>query len=207
MRPYRSLGLLIATASALVITPAAAYAEPYPAEPPAATISDGTVSDGGAVTFSGAGFLPGETISISISYGGSDSTAAFDAEPARFVLAVATLPRLAAMNVTASPEGTFSVQLTLTQVGTATLVATGLTSGVSVTQTVEVVAGSDGEEGDSALGGGSGDGGGSTLPTTGTSGRRLAIGLYGGLGAILVGAGMLWFTRARRRRPTERPGP
>jgi hypothetical protein len=207
VRPYRVLGLLIATASALLIMPAAAHAEPYPAEPPAATISDGTVSDGGAVTFSGAGFLPGETISISISYGGSDSTAAFDAKPGRFVLAVATLPRLAAMNVTASEDGTFSVQLTLTQVGTATLVATGLTSGVSVTQTVEVVAGSDG---DSALGGDSRNdsadtsaGGGSTLPTTGPSGRGLAIGLYGGLGTILVGAGVLWFTRARRRRPTE----
>ncbi|HEU4348277.1 MAG TPA: hypothetical protein VFR35_10860 [Actinoplanes sp.] len=202
MRPYRILSLLIATAAALLIAPAAAHAEPYPAEPPASTISDGTVADGGGVIFSGAGFLPGETISISISYEGSDSTAAFEGESAaRFVLAAATLPRRAAISVIASEEGTFSIRLKLSEVGTATLVAIGLTSGVTVTQTVEVVAGSDGD------GGGDGDddtsaGGGSALPTTGPSGRGLAFTLYVGLGAILAGAGTLWFLR-RRRRPTE----
>ena len=186
MRPYRILSLLIATATTLLIAPAAAHAEPYPAEPPAAEISDGTVSDGGAVTFTGQGFLPGETVSISISYEGSAAAQA-------------------AMSVTADEDGTFSVQLTLSQVGTATLTAVGLMSGVTVTQNVEVLAEEDGDSGDN--GGKGGDdtsaGGGSTLPTTGPSGRGLAFGVYGGVGAILIGAGILWFTRARRRRPTE----
>jgi hypothetical protein len=201
VRPYRILSLLIATATTLLIAPGAAHAEPYPAEPPASEISEGTVSDGGAVTFTGEGFLPGETIAITIRYEGSDSTAAHDGSAGRFVPAVATLQRRAAMNVTASAEGTFSVQLTLTQVGTATLTATGLTSGVTVTQPVEVVADEDGDSGDDSDD--TSAGGGSTLPTTGPSGRGLALGIYVGLGAIVAGAGVLWLTRARRRRPTN----
>jgi hypothetical protein len=193
VRPYRILSLLIATATALLIAPAAAHAEPYPAEPPASSISDGTVSDGGAVTFTGAGFLPYEDISITISYGGADSAAAFHTA--------------STINVTASEEGTFSVQLTLSEVGTATLVATGLESGTTVTQAVTVLAEDDGDSGDDSDDSEDSDdtsaGGGSTLPTTGPSGRGLAFGLYAGLGAILIGAGLLWFTRARRRRPTH----
>jgi hypothetical protein len=183
VRPYRILSLLIATATALLIAPAAAHAEPYPAEPPASTISDATVTDGGVITFSGRGFLPGETVSISISYEGSAAAQA-------------------AMSVTASEDGTFSVQLTLSQVGTATLTAVGLTSGVTVTQMVEVLSESDGDN-DNGDDNDTSAGGGSTLPTTGPSGRGLALGIYVGLGAIIAGAGILLFTRARRRRPTN----
>ena len=199
------LGLLIATATAVLIAPTAAQAEPYPAEPPASTISDGRVTDGGYVTFSGEGFLPGETISITISYDGSDSEAAFDGSSGRFVLASFGMKRQAGLTVTANSAGAFSVQVPLTQVGTATLVATGLVSGVTVTQTVEVLApSSEDDDGDDGDGGEDGDettaGGGSNLPTTGSSGRLLFISLYSGLGAVLVGAGVIWFTRSRRRR-------
>ena len=52
-------------------------------------------------------------------------------------------------------------------------------------------------------GGGDGDdnnaGGGGTLPTTGSDGSVLTYTLYGGLGAILLGAGAIWLTRTRRR--------
>jgi hypothetical protein len=194
VRASRLLGLLAAVATAVLISPAAAQAEPYPADPPAASVSDGQVADGGTVTFSGEGFLPGEQIAITISYNGSDSTAATQDDSGRFV------PAAAALTVTASSAGTFSVTLKLTQVGTATLVATGLTSGVTVTQTVKVLAA---EDSDGAGGGDDDDtnagGGNDRLPTTGSSGRLLFVSIYAGLGAILVGAGVLWFTRSRRR--------
>jgi hypothetical protein len=198
VRAYRILGLLIATATAVLIAPATAFAEPsYPDEPPAASVSEATVSDGGSVTFSGEGFLPGETISIEVNYDGSDSTAAFTRKSTGgFVLAAARiLPRKAGLEVTASSGGTFSTSVPLTQTGTATLIATGLTSGVTVTAVVEVVA-ADNSDDSSANGG-------NTLPTTGTSGRMMAFGIYGGLGAVLLGAALIWLTSARRRRPTE----
>ncbi|HET6529214.1 MAG TPA: hypothetical protein VFH03_01155 [Actinoplanes sp.] len=195
MRASRLLGLLAAVATAVLTMPAPAQAEPYPAEPPASSVSEGQVTDGGTVTFRGEGFLPGETIAITISYNGSDSTAATRANSGRFVPAA-----MADLTVTASSAGTFSVTLKLTRVGTATLVATGLTSGVTVTQTVEVVASEDSD----GAGGGEDDttnagGGNDRLPTTGSSGRLLFVSIYAGLGAILVGAGILWFTRSRRR--------
>jgi hypothetical protein len=202
VRASRILGLAIAAAAAVFIAPAPALAEPYPAEPPAASISDGEVSDGGTVTFAGEGFIPGETISINISYDGSDSNAAASATAGRFVLAAMVLQRQAALTVTASSTGTFSIQLKLTEVGTATLVATGLTSGVTVTQTVEVLASQDDNGdtgGDDTTANPAAGGGNDNLPTTGSSGRVLFISLYAGLGAVLVGAGILWFTRSRRR--------
>jgi hypothetical protein len=205
VRASRLLGLLAAVATAVLIAPAPALAEPYPAEPPASSISEAEVADGGTVTFRGEGFLPGETIAITINYGGSDSHAAARATAGRFVPAAMPLRRQADLTVTASSAGTFSVTLKLTEVGSATLVATGLTSGVTVTQTVEVVAPSEHDDG--ASGGGGGDdedtttagGGGNNLPTTGSSGRVLFISLYAGLGAVLVGAALLWLTRSRRR--------
>jgi hypothetical protein len=205
VRASRLLGLLAAVATAVLIAPAPALAEPYPAEPPASSISEAEVADGGTVTFRGEGFLPGETIAITINYGGSDSNAAARATAGRFVPAAMPLRRQADRTVTASSAGTFSVTLKLTEVGSATLVATGLTSGVTVTQTVEVVAPSEHDDG--ASGGGGGDdedtttagGGGNNLPTTGSSGRVLFISLYAGLGAVLVGAALLWLTRSRRR--------
>jgi hypothetical protein len=205
VRASRLLGLLAAVATAVLIAPAPALAEPYPAEPPASSISEAEVADGGTVTFRGEGFLPGETIAITINYGGSDSNAAARATAGRFVPAAMPLRRQADLTVTASSAGTFSVTLKLTEVGSATLVATGLTSGVTVTQTVEVVAPSEHDDG--ASGGGGGDdedtttagGGGNNLPTTGSSGRVLFISLYAGLGAVRVGAALLWLTRSRRR--------
>ena len=194
MRTFRMLGLLIATATALILAPAAAaQAEPYPAEPPASSVSDGEVSDGGFVVFSGEGFLPFEEISIVIDYDGSDSTASLNGSPGGFVLAA--LPERRAINVTADAQGSFSVRLRLTEVGDVTLVATGLTSGVTVAQNVTVVAAADdGDSGDDT----NADGGG-TLPTTGSDGSVLTYSLYGGLGAILIGAGAIYLARTRRR--------
>ena len=52
MRAYRLLGLFIATAAVLLITPGTAHAEPgYPIEQPASSVSEGVVSDGDSVVF------------------------------------------------------------------------------------------------------------------------------------------------------------
>lgn len=189
MRAYRMLGLLIATAMALILAPAAARAEPYPAQPPASTVSEGVVNDDDSVVFSGKGFLPFEKISVTVSYGGSDSNAALQDSPGGFVLAALPERRRAAITVTATAQGTFSIRLKLSQLGDATLVATGLTSGVTVQENVTVVDTTGGE--DHPAGG--------ALPLTGSDGRVLAYTLYGGLGAVLIGAGAIWLARTRRR--------
>ena len=222
MRFHRIIGVLVAVATAVLVAPASAFADPYPAVTPPAAVSDGTVPEGGKVTFSGSGFLPFERISIAITFAGADSSAAFRPDSAGgFVAAALRLPRQATLVVTADSTGAFSVQVPLSQVGSATLVATGLTSGVTVTAHVEVVAppgddndsddGDGGDNGDGDNGGGN-DGGGNddgrdtgdgddrdgALPTTGQSGTRLLTTVLGGAAAVLLGAVLLRFARRRR---------
>ena len=203
MRFHRIVGLLVATAAAVIMAPAAAYAapEPYPAGEPDSSVSDGTVSDGEAVTFWGKGFLPFERISITIIYESSDDTAAFQQKPAGgFVLAAVQLPRRAGLTVTANADGEFSVRLRLTRVGGVTLVATGQTSGVRVTENVQVVT-SPGTIVNGA-GGNNGDDDNGILPITGSSGAPLLIALCGGAGAVLFGTALLLFSLRRRRKTT-----
>jgi len=205
VRFHRIVGLLVATAAAVLMAPAAAWAkpnpDPYPAGEPDSSVSDGTVSDGDAVTFWGKGFLPFERISIKVVYESSDDTAALERQPAGgFILAAAQLPRRAGLTTTADADGEFSVRLRLTKTGLASLVATGLTSGVTVTESVHVVI-SPG----TVVSGGQGSNGGSSnnghgLAVTGPSGAPFLIALCAGAGAVLLGAALLWLTRRRARK-------
>lgn len=208
----RMLRLLVLVAAMVFAAPAAAQAEPYPVLPPDSGVSDGTVEPGGTVTFSGEGFLPFEKISIEVGYEGSDNNAAsFGEAPRRsdgLVLAAATLPQRVTITTTADAEGRFSIEVPLTEVGDATLVATGLTSGVTVTTVVEVVeegggggGDTDGDEGtgdDESGDEGSGDEE-TSLPTTGPSGGPLLLAVSSGLGAVFLGTALVWLVRTRRR--------
>ncbi|MDI6101289.1 hypothetical protein QLQ12_21985 [Actinoplanes sp. NEAU-A12] len=204
------MSLLVSLFAAVVMAPAAAHAVPYPADPPPAVISDGTVEPGGTVTFSGTGFQPFEVISIDIGYDGSDSTAAYRPSGG-FVLAAFEVAALAKITTKADANGNFSIEVPLAEAGTATLVATGLTSGKTVTALVEVVVEEDEDEGDDDGGNGGGggdddngdDGDDETLPTTGPSGTPLMVAGATGVGATLLGIALLWLTRTRRRRDTE----
>ncbi|WP_196414236.1 hypothetical protein [Actinoplanes aureus] len=194
--------MLVLVGAMVFAAPAAAYAEPYPVSPPDSGVSDGTVEPGGTVTFSGEGFLPFERISIEIGYEGSDNSAAsFERAPRSdgFVLAAAALPQRVTITTTADENGRFSVQVPLTEVGNATLVATGLTSGVTVTTVVEVVSegGSGGGDDDSGDEGAESDE--AALPTTGPSGEPLLIIVSSGVGAVLLGTALMWLFRIRRR--------
>jgi len=180
----RLLIMLAAVGGFLLTTPLAANAEPgYPIEPPASSVSSGTVPTGEPVVFSGKGFLANEPISIDISFGAVGAA-----------LHTTGLAHAASRTVTASASGTFSIPITLDQSGKVTLTATGTISGVVVNQEVTVVV---------AEPAGSGGGSGETLPTTGQpAGHWLApIGL--GSGAILLG-GLLVFA-AKRSRGRELP--
>src|SRR5258707_3551342 len=71
----RRLLIVLAAVGGMFTAPVAAYADPtpspsagYPIEPPSSAISAGTVPSGGAVTFSGRGFLAGEPIAIDVSF-------------------------------------------------------------------------------------------------------------------------------------------
>jgi hypothetical protein len=171
--------IMLAAIGGLLAAPVAAYAGPgYPIEPPAAVVSAATIPAGGAVVFSGRGFLPSEPISIDVSYQATGA-ALHSTGRAVFVGAVYR-------TVTASSSGAFSTSIRLNHTGRAKLIATGNISHVVVSQLVTAVAAGSVR----------------TLALTGQSGQHWMTEIAVGLGAILVG-GLLAFTATRlhSRRP------
>ena len=201
MRFHRIVALFAATAAAVLVMPGIAHAEPYPAGPPASSVSDGVVSDGGTVVFSGKGFDPYEDIRISVSYGSSDSAAADRTGAGGFYPAAMELARRVTLSTTATAAGTFSISVPLSRVGTATLRATGLSSGVTVAESVKVLAEDSSEEPDDSDD--SNDAGDAddtaALPRTGPGGTPMLIALVAGTGAVLLGTALLLLVRGRRR--------
>jgi LPXTG-motif cell wall-anchored protein len=158
----------------LLATPGISAAAPYPAPAGPGTVSSGTVTLGDTVTFSGTGFLPGETIIIAMGYGQSGGIVG---------------------DTTASLTGDFSVEVEPPMAGNATLFATGETSGVQVTAAIRVLAadGTGGTDTDTEVSTTSG-----RLPVTGTDSGTIALG-----GAALLVLGVALVAVTRRRRPAE----
>ncbi|PRY27916.1 hypothetical protein [Pseudosporangium ferrugineum] len=170
MRALRGFLVICAALCAIFLGSTAAQADPYPVGPPAAGVSDGSVSTGSSVRFSGRGFGAGELVRI-------------------------TVNGKVVGTVRASADGTFSTVVKLAGLdGDVVLSAAGVESGVVVNANVRVNAGESGGGGEDADDVNAGD----ALPTTGPSIGDLAKYVYGGTAAIMLGTGLLWFTRRRR---------
>jgi hypothetical protein len=104
---------------AMVAFATPANAAPYTTQP-TTSVSNQSPTAGGTITFSGSGFLPGETIAITLDNG-------------------TTFP-----SVVANASGAFSTTITLSAglSGTHTLTATGTTSGRTSSTTIQVAAAS-----------------------------------------------------------------
>lgn len=132
---------LIGAGSASAATPA-----PYPAPSTGTTVSATVVAPGGTITFSVAsGFLPGETVAITVAYNGNPQAAGSTVNGglSRSVPTIITIPADTvsdSFTVTANEQGGFSTPVTLgTEEGIYTITAVGMTSGYTVSQTVSVV--------------------------------------------------------------------
>lgn len=205
--------------SALLALPAAAVV-PDPYGPPSGVGGDnlGTsttqVGDGGTVTVSGTGFAPNSTITISVTVtaqGFGRIAADAGVEPMGSLLSAGetrTAPSgwaaLACVNgctVTANAAGAFSVGVTLTQVGTNVIAASGVdpAGNPRVLTTTVIVTAAGGVGGDGS-GSGSGSGGDASgvggLPDTGAD-LKLPIAL--GSVLLLLGGGAALLGRRRKR--------
>ncbi|MFE4834887.1 LPXTG cell wall anchor domain-containing protein [Arthrobacter sp. NPDC056691] len=190
----------LALAGTIALTGAVpAMAANYPAPGGGGTVSDGTVTPGQTFTFSGTGFLAGETITITITLtvapqalGGGFSGGAAMSVPSK--INVLAAPQT--LTTTAAADGSFALPLSLSEAGTYTLTAVGNTSGKSVSQSVTVAA---------AAGTGTGTGtglsntGGNTaagLANTGADSSLVLWSLVGG-GALVAGAASVVVVRRR----------
>lgn len=133
--------IALAGSMALVgAVPAIAANTTYPAPPPNAAVSDGTVGPGEQFVFRGRGFRAGEGLSITVTPGGRPaSTGAGVGGRGTAVSAKIKLP-LAPQTFSSSADsnGAFSFPISITETGVYTVTATGLESGVTVSSSVTV---------------------------------------------------------------------
>jgi LPXTG-motif cell wall-anchored protein len=184
----------IALAGSITLIGAVPAMATYPAPTTSGTVSDGTVAPGETFTFSGSGFLAGEAISITVTLtrapqasGGAFSGGASMAVPAKINLPLA--PQTFA--TTADANGNFAFPVSISEAGTYTLTATGLTSGNTVTASVTV----DGATvGTGVITSGSA----AELADTGTDASLLLWGAAG-IGALGLGAAGVIVSRRRNK--------
>jgi LPXTG-motif cell wall-anchored protein len=178
----------ITLAGVIALTASApATAATYPAPPPQAAVSDGTVGPGETFIFSGRGFLAGETLTITVTLGSNPAAtgASIAGGPSRAVPGI--LPMADTFTTIADSNGAFSIPLTINAPGVYTLTATGNTSGVSASATVTVVG---------AQGTGVSAGTGTPLANTGADASLL---LWGAAGVAALGIGAASVITVRRR--------
>src|SRR4051794_26937998 len=121
MHSLRLLMAILLAGGAAAAWPTVVSAQPYPAGTPRIGVDTGAAVEGSATTVTGSGFLPFETIRIVVTFSG----------PARAVRSGASRAAPGkTVEVRADAGGTFTAQVPLTGRGTATIVATGLESGV-----------------------------------------------------------------------------
>ena len=185
--------LALAGSIALIGAVPAMAATPYPAPPAGGTVSDGTVAPGETFTFSGSGFLAGESITITVTLtrspqaiGGGLSGGASMAVPAKINLPLA--PQ--SFGTTADARGNFAFPISISEAGTYSVAAVGNTSGKTAGPVTVTVSGA-------AVGAGLANTGNSTaLANTGADSSLLLWSLVGG-GALAAGITSVVVVRRR----------
>ncbi|WLQ07134.1 LPXTG cell wall anchor domain-containing protein [Arthrobacter oryzae] len=136
----KSLAAIALAGSIALIGAAPSMAATYPAPPANAAVSDGTVGPGEQFIFRGNGFLAGEGLTITVNLGSAPAaTGSSVSNGSRTVPTKITLPLAPqTFSTTADANGAFAFPLTISETGTYTLTATGLTSGKTATAVVTV---------------------------------------------------------------------
>lgn len=174
MRIVRRLCALALVAGGLLLPSGVAAAEPYPIVPPQLSVTAATVVVGSTVDVTGVGFQSDETVSI-------DTTVQATAigRIGRAAGAPVDLPaRRATTTVVADGDGSFTIKLTLDQIGVWTITGTGLRSGLSASVNVTVVP--------------------HALPVTGDDGGNMWLLL---IGSAVAAIGVVLVVLVRSRRP------
>lgn len=190
----KTLAALALAGSIALVGAAPSMAATYPALPPQAAVSDGTVGPGEDFVFSGQGFLAGETLTITVtpgqapaSDGASIAGGAAVAAKINLYLAPSTL------STTADAQGRFSLPIAISEAGTYSITATGNTSGVTVGPVTVTVAASLANTGGAPLANT-----GSGLANTGAD-SGLILWTLVGAGALAAGATSVVVVRRRAK--------
>ncbi|MFF1252978.1 LPXTG cell wall anchor domain-containing protein [Pseudarthrobacter sp. NPDC058329] len=196
----KTLAALALAGSIALIGSAPAVAGTYPALPPQAAVSDGTVGPGETFVFRGQGFRAGERLIIRVTPG--QPPAASGANIAGGTSFSAKIPVLLApqeLSATADAQGAFTLPISISEPGTYSLTAEGVDSGVVVGPVTVTVAASLANAGSNAAGAPlANTGSGSGLANTGAD-SGLVLWTLVGAGALAAGATSVVVVRRRAK--------
>ncbi|MHC6593429.1 LPXTG cell wall anchor domain-containing protein [Arthrobacter sp. C152] len=190
----KTFAALALAGSIALIGSAPAMAATYPALPPQAAVSDGTVGPGETFVFRGQGFLAGESLTINVTPG--NPPAATGAGLGRSVSAAIPVFTATTLGATADAQGAVSLPISIGEAGTYSITATGNTSGITVGPVTVTVAASLANTGGTAAGAPLANTGG--LANTGAD-SGLVLWTLVGAGALAAGATSVVVVRRRAK--------
>lgn len=188
----KTLAALALAGSIALIGSTPAMATTYPALPPAAGVSDGTVAPGETFVFTAQGFLPGETVTITITV---VTSGAANAGGTAVSAKIPVFQAPQTLTATADAQGKISVPLSISEAGTYSILAKGNTSGITVGPVIVKVGAALSNAAGNSAGNNSGAG---NLASTGVD-SGLILWTLVGAGALAAGATSVVVVRRRAK--------
>ena len=188
----KTLASLALAGSIALIGSAPAMATTYPAIPPQAAVSDGTVGPGEQFIFRGRGPFRGESLTITVTPGNPPAASGANIS-GRSVSAKIPVFQAQTFQSQADAEGNFSVPITISTAGTYLLTATGNLTGATVGPVTVVV-----DPAFASSGALANTGGGAALANTGAD-SGLVLWTLVGAGALAAGAASVVVVRRRAK--------
>lgn len=195
----KTLAALALAGSIALIGSAPAMAATYPALPPQAAVSDGTVGPGETFVFRGQGFRAGEPLVITVTPGQAPASNGAGVGNRAVAARIAVVAEAQNLSATADAQGAVALPIAISEAGTYSITATGTQSGVTVGPVTVTVAASLANTGGSAAAG-------APLANTGglaNTGADSGLVLWTLVGAGALAAGATSVVVVRRRAKAE----
>ncbi|MDQ0767970.1 LPXTG-motif cell wall-anchored protein [Pseudarthrobacter defluvii] len=195
----KTFAALALAGSIALIGSAPAMAATYPALPPQAAVSDGTVGPGETFVFRGQGFRAGEPLIINVTPGQAPASNGAGVGNRAVAARIAVVTAAQNLSATADAQGAVSLPISISEAGTYSITATGTQSGVTVGPVTVTVAASLANTGGNVAGG-------APLANTGglaNTGADSGLILWTLVGAGALAAGATSVVVVRRRAKAE----
>ncbi|PTT65280.1 LPXTG cell wall anchor domain-containing protein [Arthrobacter sp. HMWF013] len=204
----KALAALALAGSLALVGSAPAVAARYPAIPPQAAVSDGTVGPGEQFVFSGQGPFQNQPLTIRVTPGNAPASGGASIAGGRsFSSKISVFLEAQTLATQADGEGKFSVPVTINEAGSYVLTATSDVTGYTVGPVRVVVAAGFANNGAAGSNAGGNNGTPASLANSGTAlantGADSGLVLWTLVGAGALAAGAASVVVVRRRAKTE----
>jgi LPXTG-motif cell wall-anchored protein len=192
----KTLAALALAGTIALVGSAPAMAATYPALPPQAAVSDGTVGPGETFVFRGQGFRAGEPLIIRVTPGQAPASNGAGVGNRAVAARISVVAEAQNLSAQADAQGAVALPIAISEAGTYSITATGTQSGVTVGPVTVTVAASLANTGGNTAGAPLANTGG--LANTGAD-AGLILWTLVGAGALAAGATSVVVVRRRAK--------